>query len=144
MLFLLTEGTRFTSTLELFGLVIVFIVVIAACYFVTRFVGGRQLAQQRNSNFLVLDTFRLAQNKYLQLVQVGRRYFVIAVGKDAVSLISELEKEDITWWRESAQSGAGFSGILASIRKKQTEDSGRAEDGPEKEKDGSDEPELPQ
>lgn len=121
MLFLIAEGTRYTSTLQLIGTVVVFVIVVAACYFVTRFVGAKQLAQQKNSNFLVLDTFRLAQNKYLQIIQIGKRYFVIAISKENISVISELAKEDITWWRETASGGASFQGILSAVRKKQTE-----------------------
>ena len=121
MLFLIAEGTRYTSTLQLIGTVVVFVIVVAAFYFVTRFVGAKQLAQQKNSNFLVLDTFRLAQNKYLQIIQIGKRYFVIAISKENISVISELAKEDITWWRETASGGASFQGILSAVRKKQTE-----------------------
>ena len=121
MLFLVAEGTRYTSTLQLIGMVVVFIIVVAACYFVTRFVGAKQLAQQKNSNFLVLDTFRLTQNKYLQIIQIGKRYFVIALSKENISMVSELEKEDITWWRESAPGVASFQGILSALKKKQTE-----------------------
>lgn len=119
MLFLLQGYSGYTSGLELVGLVIVFIVVIVACYFVTRFVGGKQLAQQKNSNFTVLDTFRVTQNKYLQLVQAGKRYFVLAICKDSITLIAELEKEDITYWRENGQMTGGFQEILSAIRKKQ-------------------------
>lgn len=118
MLFLLQGYSGYSSGLELVGLVVVFIVVIAACYFVTRFVGGKHLAQQKNSNFTVLDTFRVAQNKYLQLVQAGKRYFVLAICKDSMTLVAELDKEDITYWREEGQAAGSFQEILSAMRSK--------------------------
>ena len=119
MLFLLQGYSGYTSGLELAGLLIAFIIVIVACYFVTKFIGGKQLAQQKNSNFTVLDTFRLAQNKYLQLIQAGNRYFVLAICKDSIRLIAELEKEDITYWRENGQMAGGFQELLSAMHKKQ-------------------------
>lgn len=118
MLFLLQGYSSYSSGLELAGLLVVFIIIIAACYFVTRFVGGKQLAQQKNSNFTVLDTFRVAQNKYLQLIQAGKRYFVLAVCKDSITLVAELDKEDITYWREEGQIPKSFQDILSTMRRK--------------------------
>ena len=93
------SGTRLSSIASLFGLIVLCILIIVASYFVTRLVGGKQLARQKNSNFKTVDTFHLAQNKYLSIIQVGRRYFVIAICKDTVTMLSELQEEDITMWR---------------------------------------------
>lgn len=117
-MFLLQDFSGYTSGLELFGLVIVFVIVIIACYFVTRFVGGKQLMQQKNSNFTVLETMKLAPNKYLQLIQAGTRYFVISIAKEQISFIAELQKEDITYWKTSQPQQKGFQDILKSLLNK--------------------------
>ena len=39
--------------------------------------------------------YRVTGNKFMQLIRVGKRYFVVAVGKDEISLISEVSEEDI-------------------------------------------------
>ncbi len=106
MPFLGISDTRLSSIASLFGILAVCILVIAASYFVTRFIGGRQLSQQKNSNFKVVDTFHLAQNKDLMLIQVGKRYFVIAICKESVTMLSELAKDDIAVWRNNAQGTA--------------------------------------
>ncbi|MBQ9120674.1 MAG: flagellar biosynthetic protein FliO [Lachnospiraceae bacterium] len=100
-------------------MLLVFLLVIVACYFVTRFVGGKQLKQQKNSNFTVLETFRLAQNKYLQLIQMGSRYFVLAVCKDSITVVTELLQEEIPYWREQTVV-PGFSEILQKFKKEKT------------------------
>lgn len=117
MLFLSFSDTRLSNIASLIGILAVCIVVIAASYFFTRFVGGRQLSQQKNSNFKTLDTLQLGQNKYIMLLQVGTRYFVIAVCKENVTMLSELSKEDITVWRESGQNAASFKSIFAGMLK---------------------------
>lgn len=126
MLFLEFSDTRLSNIASLFGILAVCILVIAASYFFTRFVGGKQLAQQKNSNFKTIDTFQLGQNKYLMLLQVGKRYFVIAVCKETVTMLSEIDKEDITVWRERGQGAASFKSIFAGMLKNKP-DSGKEE-----------------
>lgn len=126
MLFLEFSDTRLGNIASLFGIIVVCILVIAASYFFTRFVGGKQLSQQKNSNFKTMDTFQLGQNKYLMLIQVGKRYFVIAVCKETVTMLSEIAKEDITVLRESGQGAASFKSIFAGFMKNKP-DSGKKE-----------------
>ena len=93
--FLNGESGGIKSVLKLVGLIIICILIIVASYFTTRFVGTRQLKGSAKSNFRSIDIFRLSPNKYLQIVEVGERYFCIAVAKDSISLIGELSKDDI-------------------------------------------------
>ena len=74
---------------------VIFLLVLAITYYTTRFVGTYQKLQGFNRNFEAIETYRVTGNKYLQLVRVGKRYFVIAVGKDSLSLISEVSEDDI-------------------------------------------------
>lgn len=99
------------SIFKLIGLIILCVVIIAASYFVTRFIGQKQMGAGGNSNFKSLDVYRINQNKYLQLIQIGNRYFVIAVCKDSVNMIAELSKDDIPYWKNES-SGVSFKDIL--------------------------------
>ena len=83
------------SVLKLIGLIILCVIIIAASYFVTKMIGRREAGYSGNSNFKAIEAFRLTPNKYLQLVQIGERYFVLAVCKENVTLICELDREDI-------------------------------------------------
>ena len=88
-------------------------IIIAASYYTTRFVGKRQAGMGGESNFKSLDIYRINQNKYLQLIAVGSRYFVIAVSKDNVQLIAELNEEDITYWRSDKK--VSFKDIMSKV-----------------------------
>ena len=89
------DGGGIKSILKLIGLIILCILIIAASYFTTKFVGKKQIQGGSKSNFKSVDVFRITPNKYLQIVEVGKRYFCIAVTKESVTLISELSEEDL-------------------------------------------------
>lgn len=89
------DGGGVKSILKLIGLIILCILIIAASYFTTKFVGKRQIQGGSKSNFKSVDVFRITPNKYLQIVEVGKRYFCIAVTKESVTLISELSEDDL-------------------------------------------------
>lgn len=104
------------SVLKLIGLIILCAIIIAASYFTTRFVGKREAGMTGNSNFKSIDVYRINQNKYLQIVQIGTRYFVIAVSKDNVTVLTELNKEDITYFRDDSKK-VSFKDIMARVTK---------------------------
>ncbi|MCR5357736.1 MAG: flagellar biosynthetic protein FliO [Lachnospiraceae bacterium] len=73
---------------------LIFLAVLAITYLTTRFVGNYQKMQGQGSNFEAVETYRVTGNRFLQIVRVGKRYFLIAVSKDDISLISELSEDD--------------------------------------------------
>ena len=93
--FLNKESGGVNSVLKLIGLIILCILIIVASYYTTKFVGKKQLGRSPKSNFRSIDVFRLSTNKYLQIVEVGERYFCIAVAKDTITVLGELSMEDI-------------------------------------------------
>ena len=83
------------SLFELFGLILVFVIVLVVCYYTTKFVAGRQLVQKKMGNFELVETYAIAQNKYLQLIRMGNKYVVIAVAKDSISFVTELSESEV-------------------------------------------------
>lgn len=113
-----------TSIGKLIVLIILCVVIIVACYYTTKFVGRKQLGRYAKSNFKNIDIYRINGNKYLQIIQVGNRYFCISVSKDNISVIAELNKEDIVNWPPEAKN-TSFKEVLSNI-------SGKKKDGAEK------------
>jgi flagellar protein FliO/FliZ len=123
---ILTIGTsNWDSLLQLIGVSILFIFILAITYFTTKFVGGTKLNQVKNSNFQVIETYKLTQNKYLQIIKIGSRYFVIAIGKDNIQNIAELDEKDILIG-DSLKPSMKFSDVISMIsnkkEKKQNDD----------------------
>lgn len=110
-----------SNVLQLMGLLIVFILILVVTYYTTRFVAGVKNGVTKNSNFKVLETYRLSQNKYLQLIQIGTKYFVIAVSKDNVNFLAELNENDIFIAEKNVTPSGNFKDIILTALKKQKE-----------------------
>ena len=89
------ESGGINSIFKLIGLIILCILIIVASYYTTKCVGKKQLGTGKASNFRSIDVFRVTPNKYLQIVEIGERYFCIAVTKEAITVVCELQKDDI-------------------------------------------------
>ncbi|MDF2951093.1 MAG: hypothetical protein K0S18_676 [Anaerocolumna sp.] len=109
------------SFLQLLGVSILFVFVLLATYLTTKFVGGVKLNQYKNSNFKVIETYKITQNKFLQLIQIGNRFFAISVSKDDIQLIAEINEGDIDLTNAGKMQVTNFSDILSQITKKQKE-----------------------
>ena len=108
------------SLFELFGLILIFVIVLVVCYYTTKFVAGRQLVQKKVGNFEIVETFAIAQNKYLQLIRMGNKYVVLSVTKDSVNIITELEETEVCQIQKTVSvSGKSFKEILSGFTRKE-------------------------
>lgn len=82
---------------ESLTVLLIFCFVLAITYLVTRFVAGYQKSQMSQGNIRILETTRISQTKYLQLLQVGEVYMVIAVCKDSITMLTTVEKEQLNF-----------------------------------------------
>ncbi len=108
------------SILQLLGVSILFVFILVITYYTTKFVGGAKLGQTKKGNFKVLETYKIAQNKYLQLVQIGTRYFVIAIGKDDIRSLVELQESEIIQQEQFDKQNIKFIDVLTNFHNKQT------------------------
>ncbi|MGP1612548.1 MAG: FliO/MopB family protein [Catonella sp.] len=94
MFALKTMGTL-GSIAQIFGMLVAFAVILAAAYFVSKYFGKYALKTRENSNIRVIETNRIAADKYLQIIEAGGKYFLIGISKSNISLISELSADQI-------------------------------------------------
>lgn len=83
------------NVLRLIAAIVVFFLVLMVTYFVTRWIGRYQQGISGSSNIVVLETFKVTQNKYLQVVKVGEAYLVIAICKDSITMLTRLEESEL-------------------------------------------------
>ena len=84
------------SAVQLIGVILVFAFVLVITYFTAKWVGGYQKMSMLNKNLQVIESLKIAPNKFLCLIKAGDVYLVIAVGKDEVTLLTQLTKEQLS------------------------------------------------
>ncbi len=106
------------SVLELIGLVFILILILVAAYFTSKYAGKLSLGQLKNSNFRVIDTYRISPNKFLQIIKVSNKFIVISVGKDTVNFITELEESEVYVRDMQMKENMNFKQILDKLKNK--------------------------
>ncbi len=123
---LLASGS-IESVVRLITTLLIFIFVLVITFWTSKFVAGYQKQKMITGNMEVVETLRIAPNKYLQIVRAGEQYFVIALGKDTVSLVAQLQPEELNLKEDTMVMSqyADFKAILEKAknsRKKQADD----------------------
>ena len=118
MISVLLASNRLESAAQLLTVLVIFIFVLVLTYLTTRFVGKYQKLQGYNKNFEAIETFRITNNKFLQLVRVGKRYLVISIGKDEVNLVMEISEDDIDLSAGEADNSDAFKRMLDIAKEK--------------------------
>lgn len=129
MTILLTGGTD--SYAQFITVLVVFVLVLGVTALVTRWIANYQKQQNVNVNVEVIETTRIANNKYIQIVRLGETYVAIAVCKDTVTQLCEIPEDQMKKSNPGQGSllrSAGFKEFLDRAAKRDRVDSVEAED----------------
>lgn len=108
---LLTNGIIGESAWYQVGLMlIIFIIVLALAYYVSRFIGVKNRHQSYKSNITIIETAHLAQGIWLQIVKVGKTYLILGVTKDKVDKLGEITEDDLDLSKNTNENQ--FKGII--------------------------------
>lgn len=110
--------TGINGIVQLITVAVLFIVVLVMTYFTTRFIGNYQKGHMSCNNIQIVETMRLSQNKLIQIVYISDKYFAIAVCKDTVTLLGELNGSDIIVSQNNV-TNERFESVLNRFRKKE-------------------------
>lgn len=116
-MFLALESSRgINSIAQFLTVLLIFIGVLALTYFTTRWIASYQKGKMLSGNIHVLETFKITQNKYVQIIRVGEHYYAIAIGKDTVTLLGELKEEEIHISEDSGMPQMDFKQLLENAK----------------------------
>ena len=116
---LLSMTTGLESIIQLITVLFIFVFVLAITWFSTKYLAGMQKDRYKTGNMELVETLRISNNKYLQIVRVGNRYFCMAVCKETVTMLGEIQKEDMVFSANNLNAGMDFQKILEKVKRKQ-------------------------
>jgi flagellar protein FliO/FliZ len=84
-----------SNILQLLAVVLVFILVLAGTYYVTKWIAKSGMIQSQSKNIKVIETFKITTGKYIQIIQLGTEYYAIGIAKDQITFLTSLEREQL-------------------------------------------------
>lgn len=102
--------SRLSEYAQLVTVLFIFVAVLGVTAWVTKWMANYQKQQNSGKNMEVLDTLRISNNKWIQLVRVGCVVKVIAICKDTVTYLGEVDIQLINTesGREQSDISEGF------------------------------------
>ncbi|MBD5550744.1 MAG: flagellar biosynthetic protein FliO [Lachnospiraceae bacterium] len=100
---------------------VLFVAVLWVTWAVTKWMGGYQKGKWAGGNIEMLESFRIASDKYVQIIRVADKYLAIAVSKDTVTVLSELEESKLVRRDDADSAKISFQKILEKVREKKKE-----------------------
>ena len=105
------------SYVQFITVLVIFVLVLGVTALTTKWIANYQKQQNVNCNIEVIETTRIANNKYIQIVRIGDAYKAVAVCKDTVTLLGEVPKEQLREMK-NGQTGMKFRELFDRAMKK--------------------------
>lgn len=115
---LLSTSNSVDSYLQFMTVLIIFVIVLAVTYWTTKWIAGYQKGRLRNTNMELFEAIRLTNNKYIQIIRVGQKYLAVAIGKDSVTMLTEIPEEELILSSGDDDAQAGFKELFEKVQKK--------------------------
>ncbi|MBD5458928.1 MAG: flagellar biosynthetic protein FliO [Lachnospiraceae bacterium] len=115
---ILTVSNSANSYLQFLTVLILFVFVLAVTYWTTKWMAGYQKGKRANANLEVIESFQIAGNKYVQIIRVGQKYLAVAIGKDSVTMLTEVPEDQLMFSSSANNEQVGFKELFEKIQKK--------------------------
>lgn len=113
---LVQSSSGVQSIAQLICVILLFFFVLFLAYIAARIAGSYQSnVMNKKSNIRVIEVYRLSNNKLIEIVKIGEKYLAIAVGKDEVTLLTELDADEIVM-HEASMEPINFKRILDKMK----------------------------
>ena len=101
--------------LQFISILIIFIAVLAATYYVTKWIANYQKGAESGRNIDIVETCKISATKYVQIIRIGERYVAIGVSKDDITNLGDVPAEGLLLNPEEKES-LSFKEVLDKIK----------------------------
>lgn len=113
---LVKSSASMESIGQLIILILLFVFVLFLAYMAARIAGSFQSNTiNKNINVKVIEVFHLSNNKYIEIVKIGGHYLALAICKDTVTLLTELDESEVRE-HEKTMEPINFKNILDKMK----------------------------
>ncbi len=119
--------TRAADTAALRGIaqfitvLLLFALVLWITWAVTKWTAGYQRGKWSGGNIEMLESFRIASDKYVQIIRVADQYLAIAVTKESVTLLTQIDEAMLKQKEDAETMRPSFKELLEKVREKKEE-----------------------
>lgn len=110
------QNSGFESMWQLISVSIIFLIVLGLSYYSSKWISKIQKRQAYNKNIEVIETFKVTSNKYIQIIRTGEKYLVIAIGKDNISMLTEINEDQLNLVLDEEIPKENFQEIFNKIK----------------------------
>ena len=100
---------------------VLFVIVLWVTWAVTKCTASYQKGKGAGGNIEMLESFRIASDKYVQIIRVADKYLAVAVAKDTVTFLAQLDESALVWRESAVGVKMNFQEILEKVREKKKE-----------------------
>ena len=111
---------------QLITVLVVFVIVLAITAVVTKWLANYQKGQNVGRNIEVIETTPIANNKWMQIIRVGNTYKVIAVSRENVTFLGDIDPSELKEIKPDGSKSA-FKSMFEKALKKDKNSSADAE-----------------
>lgn len=96
---------------------LIFVMVLVITMLVTRWIGKFQKMQNTGENVQVLESVRISPSACVEILKIGKKYVAVAVAKDGVTMLCELDETELDEKKYVQSNSDGFANILDTVKK---------------------------
>ncbi len=114
---MLTAGLHTADSFsQLITVLLVFVFVLALTLWTTRWIAKYQKGQKAGQNIDVVETCPMGNGKYIQIIRLADKYVAVAVCKDTVTLLAELDGEQMEFPDGTGKAPMRFQDLLRKAK----------------------------